>query len=494
MASKRSFSLFWKLFLPQVSLLWIIIGLLVWYTISNEQEIRRSIYENQLRNVNATIIDAYEHGMNLQETLDFIKDYNSNTLLNDVRVTVYNENNEPVAMTGMQIVLEDTDHKSIPEFELAAETGEATNIRPNLIGLTESMFSLMTSNDGEIRTIAAVPYTLSTVHALSYNSIIWAFVMMLGIIATMVVWIFSARVSRSVNTLHELAQRAAGGRDFTPGNIRLSHDEIGDVTREIIKLYIDKDHANKRLEHEHQVALRANEEKARIKRQTANNLNHEIKTPVGIIKGYIDTILSDPDMPEELRTNFLRKAQAHIDRLTQLLKDVSSITRLDEGASQVEVTDFDFHDLIYNIANDLAVSDIAGDLDFEWNIPFDTDVRGNYTLLNNAIINLVRNAAKYSKGTKISLDILDSDDQYYTFRFADNGTGVGEEHIPHLFERFYRVDEGRARKSGGAGLGLPIVKSTFEALKGSVIVRNALPHGLEFIFTLPKTSHPMPNT
>lgn len=493
MASKRSFSLFWKLFLPQVSLLWVIIGLLVWYAISNEQEVRRSIHENQLRNVNTTVLDAYEHGMDLQETLDFIKDYNSNTLLNDVRVTVYTEDDVPIAMTGMQIVLEDADHNVIPEFDLADETGEATNVRPNLVSQTESMFSLMTSNDGEIRTIAAVPYSLSIIHALSYNSIIWVFVVILGIIATLVVWMFSARVSRSVNTLHELAQRAADGRDFIPDNIHFSHDEIGDVTREIIKLYIDKDHANKRLEHEHQVALRANEEKARVKRQTANNLNHEIKTPVGVIKGYIDTILSDPEMPEDLRNNFLRKAQEHTDRLTQLLKDVSSITRLEEGASQVEVTDFDFHDLIYNIANDLEVSDISGNLEFDWDIPFDTDVRGNYTLLNNAIINLVRNAAKYSKGTKITLNILASDDQFYTFRFADDGTGVGEEHIPHLFERFYRVDEGRARKSGGTGLGLPIVKSTFEALNGSIIVRNAHPHGLEFIFTLPKAS-PLPHT
>lgn len=493
MASKRSFSLFWKLFLPQVSLLWVIIGLLVWYAISNEQEVRRSIHENQLRNVNTTVLDAYEHGMDLQETLDFIKDYNSNTLLNDVRVTVYTEDDVPIAMTGMQIVLEDADHNVIPEFDLADETGEATNVRPNLVSQTESMFSLMTSNDGEIRTIAAVPYSLSIIHALSYNSIIWVFVVILGIIATLVVWMFSARVSRSVNTLHELAQRAADGRDFIPDNIHFSHDEIGDVTREIIKLYIDKDHANKRLEHEHQVALRANEEKARVKRQTANNLNHEIKTPVGVIKGYIDTILSDPEMPEDLRNNFLRKAQEHTDRLTQLLKDVSSITRLEEGASQVEVTDFDFHDLIYNIANDLEVSDISGNLEFDWDIPFDTDVRGNYTLLNNAIINLVRNAAKYSKGTKITLNILASDDQFYTFRFADDGTGVGEEHIPHLFERFYRVDEGRARKSGGTGLGLPIIKSTFEALNGSIIVRNAHPHGLEFIFTLPKAS-PLPHT
>jgi len=478
--------LFWKLFLPQVSLLWLIIATLVWYTISNEQDVRRSIYENQLRNVNATVLDAYEHGMDLQLLLDFIKNYNSNTLLNDLCVTVYAEDYVPLARVGEQITLEDADHNSIPEFDLANETGEATNVRPSIISRTESMFSLMTANDGEIRTIASVPYSPSIVHALSYNPTIWVLVIIMAVIATLVVWIYSAKITRSVSTLHAFARLAAEGRVIDPGNVKFSHDEIGDVTREIIRLYIDKDRATKSLEHEHQVALRANEEKARIKRRTANNLNHEIKTPVGVIKGYIDTILSDPEMPEELRTNFLRKAQEHADRLTQLLKSVSSITRLEEGASQVEVTDFDFHDLVYAIANDLEVSDLNGTMAFEWDIPFDTDVRGNYTLLNNAIINLVRNAAKYSKGTKITLDIVGQDDKSYTFRFADDGTGVGEEHIPHLFERFYRVDEGRTRKSGGTGLGLPIVKSTFEALGGNITVRNARPHGLEFIFTLLK--------
>ena len=126
---------------------------------------------------------------------------------------------------------------------------------------------------------------------------------------------------------------------------------------------------------------------------------------------------------------------------------------------------------------------------FVWDIPFDTRILGNYTLLNNAIMNLVRNSAKYSKGTTISLKRIGEDANTYTFSFADDGTGVGEEHLDHLFDRFYRVDEGRARKSGGTGLGLPIVKSTFEAIGGSVIVRNAIPHGLEFVFTLKKAQN-----
>lgn len=485
MVLRRSSKLFWRIFTP-LTLLWGIIGLLVWYNISNEVDLRRTMLESQLKNINATILDAYEHGADLQEVLNFIDDYNDNTSLGDLRISVYDENSRPVAHIGPLILLEDSNHRIIPELVTAESEGEATNIRPDLRLAIEAMFSVMTSNDGAIRTITTTPYSPSIKRALTYNSMIWIVVIVLAVIATTLIWIFAGKVTRSVTTLHEFAQRAAEGRDLNLDNVRFSHDEIGDVTREIIRLYLDKYRATKRMEHEHQVAMRANEEKARIKRQTANNLNHEIKTPVGIIKGYLDTINSDPEMPEPLMRSFLKKAQEHADRLTQLLKDVSSITRLEDGSTQVEVTDFDFHDLIYNIANDLEVSDIAGTMAFDWDIPFDTYVRGNYTLLNNAVMNLVRNAAKYSKGTRITLRLSGQDSGFYTFAFADNGTGVGEEHIPHLFDRFYRVDEGRARKSGGTGLGLPIVKSTFQALGAEITVRNATPHGLEFIFTLPK--------
>lgn len=493
MASRKSDKLFWRLFTPLAFLLWVIIGLIVWYNISNEVELRRSMLESQLRNVNATILDAYEHGADLQETLNFIDNYNDNTTLNDLKISVFNEFSEPIAHIGQVILIEDADHRVIPELLVAEAEGQATNIRPDLWQSVEAMFNVMTSNDGAIRTITSAPYSPSIARALNYNSMIWIVVIALAALATSLIAVFARRIAKSVYTLHSFAQRAAEGSDISLDNIRFSHDEIGDVTHEILRLYLEKDRATKRLEHEHTVALRANEEKSRIKRQTANNLNHEIKTPVGIIKGYLDTILSDPDMPEPLMRTFLKKAQEHTDRLTQLLKDVSSITRLEEGASQVEVTDFDFHDLIYNVANDLEVSDINGSMEFDWQIPFDTYVRGNYTLLNNAVMNLVRNAAKYSKGTRMQLRLTGRTDKEYTFSFADDGTGVGEEHIPLLFDRFYRVDEGRARKSGGTGLGLPIVKSTFTALGGDIYVRNIKPHGLEFVFTLPKAKQQSDN-
>ncbi|MDE5649626.1 MAG: HAMP domain-containing histidine kinase, partial [Duncaniella sp.] len=119
-------------------------------------------------------------------------------------------------------------------------------------------------------------------------------------------------------------------------------------------------------------------------------------------------------------------------------------------------------------------------------LPLGGCVTGNYTLISGMICGLIRNSAMHSGGTKIGLRLISESDRFYVFSFYDNGTGVGEDHLPHLFERFYRVDTGRSRKAGGTGLGLPIVKSTVQSLGGTISVHNRSTGGLEFIFTLPK--------
>ena len=101
-------------------------------------------------------------------------------------------------------------------------------------------------------------------------------------------------------------------------------------------------------------------------------------------------------------------------------------------------------------------------------------------------MNLVRNAAIHSHGTEITMRLISESPKFYVFAFADNGIGVAPEHIPHLFDRFYRIDTGRSRKAGGAGLGLSIVKSTVQSLGGSVSVHTRSTGGLEIVFTLRK--------
>ena len=103
---------------------------------------------------------------------------------------------------------------------------------------------------------------------------------------------------------------------------------------------------------EHEVAMYAVEEKSRIKRQLTNNINHEIKTPVGVIRGYLDTVLSSPEMDDRTRTQFLLRAQSNVTRLCSLLSDVSTMTRLEEGGGNIPTVEVDFHDMLFGVEND----------------------------------------------------------------------------------------------------------------------------------------------
>lgn len=469
MASKKSFSIFWRLFVPLFLLLWIIIGIMFTYSVSNEKEIRRESLMYRIKNINTTILDRYEQGESIQQTVDFINAYYDNTSFYDLRVSVFSSKGQIIAHRGIPI---ETD-----------ATGQ-TFVIPD-----GTLVDIVASDSGQITVITAVPLNANLVKIMGYNPVVWFIVFGLAIIATILVFLIARRLALMIKNLHRFTVAAADGKVTSIDPDSYPHDEIGDVTRQIITLYRDKDKATKRMIHEHQVALRANEEKARVKRQIANNLNHEIKTPVGIIKGYLDTILSDPDMPEKTRQSFLLKTQEHTNRLTALLRDISSITHLDEAANNLETSNFDFHDLVYNIASDIEAGNLINDMTFDWDIPFDTVVCGNFNLLSNAIMNLVRNSVKYSKGTTMTLALAGESKSHFFFTFADDGIGVDPEHLPHLFDRFYRVDEGRSRKVGGTGLGLSIVKSTITALGGDIDVSNVKPQGLMFSFSLPKESN-----
>ena len=191
-------------------------------------------------------------------------------------------------------------------------------------------------------------------------------------------------------------------------------------------------------------------------------------------------------MDDASRNHFLRKAQEHVERLVNLIADVSAITRLEEGGDLISTEELNYHDLAYTISSDLEESGTFGNFTFNFDIPLDCRIVGNYNLLSGMIINLCKNAASYSKGTHCELVMTGEDDKFYYFDFRDDGIGVGEEHLPHLFERFYRIDSGRSRKAGGTGLGLPIVQNTILAHGGTIMVENGELGGLSFKFSLRK--------
>lgn len=341
------------------------------------------------------------------------------------------------------------------------------------------------SDDGRIMVLSALPFDADVSDAIDVDSTVWVVIGGCMFLTLFITYYFTRMLTRSVTLLKDFAYRAATGGHFT-GYDKFPRNELGDISRQIVALYNERERAVEQIRKERKVAIHAIEEKVRVTRQMTNNINHEIKTPVGIVRGYLETILADPDMDTATRTRFLERMLSNVERLSGLLNDVSIMTRLENGGDKIAVNKVDMYDLVYQIEYDMPANNLAGEMEFSFDIPLECYVAGNYGLINGMICGLIRNAAMYSGGTKIGLRLISESERFYMFAFYDNGNGVAEEHLPHLFERFYRVDTGRSRKQGGTGLGLPIVKSTVVTHGGTISVHNRSTGGLEFIFSLPK--------
>lgn len=229
------------------------------------------------------------------------------------------------------------------------------------------------------------------------------------------------------------------------------------------------------------------EDKARLKRQLTQNVAHELKTPVSSIQGYLETIVSNPDIDDETRNQFIQRCYAQSRRLSSLLSDISTLNKLDDAPQGYEFEDVSIKDLLCSIQRDTAMQMETNHVTLRVLVESDVAVRGNPSLLYSVFRNLTDNSIAYGgDGVTITVQLLSESSGTYTFSFSDNGPGVTPEHIPHLFERFYRIDKGRSRKMGGTGLGLAIVKNAVLLHGGSISVRLGAAGGLEFIFTLPK--------
>lgn len=485
MGLRRRISYQWQMFIPLISTLWLLIFGMAFWQFHNEREYREATFREQLSLINERIKSYYYTESNPADFLRFLsKYYLQNPIYDRIRISVY-EDNQIIYNIGDIIALpEDIEEGKPTEGHLVLDD----NLKAHSSSYLRSnnfFFKISVSDNGRLKVLTLLPYD-SQINAASLpSSNIWIVVFIVAILLTIWSYYLTRYFGKNIKILRAIADRAATDHNFIP-QMDYPHDELGDISRQISSLYNERSKALFKLQREHRVALHAMEEKARLKRQLTNNINHELKTPIGVIKGYLDTIVSNPDMDDASRDHFIHKALEHANRLTNLITDVSAITRLEEGGAVINTEELDYHDVVYTVMNDLEDSGAIGELEFIHDVPPDCLIMGNNTLLTGMLINLAKNAALYSKGTECGVRLDGEDDKFYRFIFFDNGVGIGENHIPHLFERFYRVDSGRSRKTGGIGLGLPIVKNTILAHGGTIIVRNGENGGLEFVYTLPK--------
>ena len=226
------------------------------------------------------------------------------------------------------------------------------------------------------------------------------------------------------------------------------------------------------------------EKENRLRRELTHNISHELKTPVASILGYTDTILESPDISEEMKRLFIERTNVQAKRLSALLQDISALNRMDYAKDMIAVERVDVAALFSAILQETTLAVQRRAMSVKNYLPQNIIVRGNRSLLYSIFRNLIDNAVNYAgQGTTIEVSATEQQG-LWLFTFSDNGIGIPAEHLPRIFERFYRIDKGRSRDMGGTGLGLAIVKNAVQLHGGTINVSSPATGGLTFEFTL----------
>ena len=226
-------------------------------------------------------------------------------------------------------------------------------------------------------------------------------------------------------------------------------------------------------------------QKSKLKKQMTSNIAHELRTPVTSIRGYLETLIACPDMKPEKKQEFIEKAYNQTLRLSELITDMALISKMEERSSKFQKEDIDLFDVSNEVFEEFGERIVANRVKVENMLEPGTVLTGNKTLVYTIIRNLVENSLKYAgNDITIHLECYSSIEKFCYLTYYDTGDGVPQEHLDQIFERFYRIEEGRTRDVGGSGLGLSIVKNAVKFHGGDIRAINRQWGGLQFFFSL----------
>ncbi len=270
---------------------------------------------------------------------------------------------------------------------------------------------------------------------------------------------------------NEVAARTAVGRGHRP--LRLYVSPMRQDDRVVGALAIVEDITElRRLE--------------QVRTDFAANVSHELKTPLTSIRGFVETLQAGAIDHPEMAHKFLNIIMMETERLTRLINDILSISKLESGNDEVATERIRLDKKACDVCDMLSIH--AQEKEVTLNYRLNSEpvfIIGNPDRVEQLLINLTENAIKYNKpGGSVTVQVFKSDSEA-NITISDTGIGIAEENLPRLFERFYRVDKGRSRQMGGTGLGLAIVKHIVRSMNGEIEVHSKLGEGTEFLITLP---------
>lgn len=467
-----------RLFLLIVIFTWILAATFFALQYTREREFKIKMLDSHLQVVNMHILNRLEKGepLYIESVKNIFKD-------DSLRVTIVDFDGKVKFDTSGEVV---TDHSTRKEIDDALKYGNGFTLR-RLSEVNDKEYFYSATKGDSLIVRSALPYNLTLVETLKVDPV---YVWVIGIISAIlciIAFFATKRIGQSVRNLRDFADQAEKGNILDYNTDSFPGDELGEISSHIINLYKNLQKANKERDTNIQNALHQEQEKIRIKHQLTNNINHEIKTPVHAIQGCLETIVTNKDrLDKETIVSLVGKSYNHVIRLCELLQDIATITHLGDGDREIERVPVSINKIISGIKNEIALLPPEKQMRVNVTLYPGIVINGNADLLEAIFRNIVNNAIAYSGGRDIFIESVEETEDYYKFVIYDNGIGVDEEHLPRLFERFYRIDSGRSRKLGGTGLGLAIVKNSVIFHGGTISIRNRHKGGLEFTFTLHK--------
>ena len=443
------------------------------YQHQREKDYKTDIMHSRLQMYNYEMMQTLGNDSILNK--DLFREYVNRHHINGLRITVINNLGKVLLDSHEAATHSLENHLKRKEIQEALRSGNGYDIKRTSASTNDTYF-YSAMKFGNIIIRSAIPYSTDLLRSLQADNTYIYFAILLTVLLGIVLYFNTKRISSHIGYLQEFAKKAENDSELDHElERRLPDDELGDISHTIITLYWKLRHSE--------------EDKERIKRQLTQNAAHELKTPTASIHGYLESILDNPEMPADKRQHFLERCFAQSERMCKLLLDMEQLTKLDERPHVMQKENnkrvaLDIEPIIHNVLEDTALQLLEKGISVDIQIPKKIMIFSSQLEPEGAIYsifrNIIDNAIAYAAGaTKITIKYNDG-----VFSLADNGQGVPAEHLPHLFERFYRVDKGRSRKLGGTGLGLAIVKNTVAAHGGWVMAESTPGGGLTIRFSL----------
>lgn len=467
--SLKNNRLSWRLFIEVMGMFLLLSLAFTIFQHTRERKYRIDMLHSKLQAYNQSLIQYTDYNNISYET---IQEFISSNPIDGLRITVIGLDGSVMADSELTDINSMGNHIDRKEVKEALEDGDGYDVIRTSASFQGAYFYSATFNNRHNYIIrSAIPYNSKAIEALETDNSYLYFALLITFIMGVILFRYTHRIGNHIRYLKQFAIKAERGERLDADMQRgLPDDELGEISHNIIQLYWKLKHSE--------------EDKVRLKRQLTQNAAHELKTPAASIQGYLETILNNPDIPEEKRQYFLERCYSQSKRMSKLLLDMSTLTKLDEINYDPEQTEINLLQIINNAIEDASVGLQEKGIRAIVQVPPDFYVEADSSLLYSIFRNLIDNTLSYSTiATKIVIS-AEKANSNYVITFADNGIGVESHHLPHLFERFYRVDKGRSRKAGGTGLGLAIVKNAVTVNGGTISAFHTNGGGLTIQFTL----------